>query len=759
MHSEQKPIYLCRNSKEAFKLSQHFNSKEKVMALHDFINNLFKKHPNINMPFRFFNAWRLIFKKYCNDKSIITFNGLIKIAIEHITSKDISIDCPIHFVNFDFRTPIEESFINACQTQIDVTFFVDTKIKPSIESRIFLNEEHECMQVVEWCRNQIEQNKKILIVTPQLDQIIDRLTSLLDKTFHPESFTPSLSQEKRIYQFSLNTPLFHLSMIYLNIKLIEFGARGFFNIKDLKNILCHNGWSNDQELFLRYRLIHQLERKRRGNVSIHELIEILETTEGLVHLTPSLMKHLDQIQVSHHEWREKRAPSAWIKTFDAYLKNIQSSLLNPRDGYEEGVYEAWKKITETVSSLDRLTDEISIQDMLETLQYYLKKTTHQHQHEGIFKIDILGFHEITYETYDATWIMNLNEHNWPTAKKMGEEDIFPSPILYPFISSKPHEDINFNYKKDTFNHNVIEYIEDNTSIKIDVAQTAKSGIKLLEAQSICPAWAFYEFRLGAKRLEDEDEENLTTRLRGNLFHKTLEQFWMEYKSSFLVSALSKDELSKKIQDIAHKNISAEKKKYPRILPEFFNIEEIRLINYLENWIQFELKRGDFEVKETEKNIPIHLGCLNFNIKIDRIDEVNQNKIVIDYKSGATKTLNEWFLNAYGELQMPFYALFASDKPIDAIAIGVINSSKPQWVGIGRDMELLKGIKDASCSAQYQSWDDLLAFWRYRINDAAKSYELGDAAVRFAREKDMTYCHVKPILRLPERTLQFEKTKQ
>ena len=48
MHSEQKPIYLCRNSKEAFKLSQHFNSKEKVMALHDFINNLFKKHPNIN---------------------------------------------------------------------------------------------------------------------------------------------------------------------------------------------------------------------------------------------------------------------------------------------------------------------------------------------------------------------------------------------------------------------------------------------------------------------------------------------------------------------------------------------------------------------------------------------------------------------------------------------------------------------------------------------------------------------------------------
>ncbi|MFZ9614940.1 MAG: PD-(D/E)XK nuclease family protein, partial [Candidatus Methylopumilus sp.] len=184
----------------------------------------------------------------------------------------------------------------------------------------------------------------------------------------------------------------------------------------------------------------------------------------------------------------------------------------------------------------------------------------------------------------------------------------------------------------------------------------------------------------------------------------------------------------------------------------------RLISYLEKWIHHELKRGDFEVKETEKNIPIQLGCLNFNIKIDRIDEVNQNNIVIDYKSGTTKTLNEWFLNTYGELQMPFYALFASNKPIDAIAIGVINAAKPQWIGIGRDKDLLQGIKD-STATQYQSWDDLIGFWKCRIDDAIKSYESGNAAVKFTREKDIAYCQVKPILRLPERILQFEQTKQ
>ncbi|MEY3785515.1 MAG: hypothetical protein RL241_863, partial [Pseudomonadota bacterium] len=365
--------------------------------------------------------------------------------------------------------------------------------------------------------------------------------------------------------------------------------------------------------------------------------------------------------------------------------------------------------------------------------------------------------------FNASKILDKFIHTSPFvtlsyAKKMGDEEIFPSPTMHSFVSSKLLEDTNFIYKKNKLNHDVIEYIEDNTSNKIEVQKTVKSGIKLLEAQSICPAWAFYEFRLGAKQIEDEDEENLTTRLRGNLFHKTLEEFWKEYKSSSLLSALEEKELSKKIQEIVHKNITIEKKKYPKILSVFFNIEEMRLISYLEKWINHELKRGDFKVKETEKNISIQLGCLNFNIKIDRIDEVNQNNIVIDYKSGTTKTLNEWFLNTYGELQMPFYALFASNKPMDGIAIGVINAAKPQWIGIGRDKDLLPGIKDFTAT-QYRSWDDLIDFWKCRIDNAVKSYESGNAAVIFTREKDMAYCQVKSILRLPERILQFERTKQ
>lgn len=161
-------------------------------------------------------------------------------------------------------------------------------------------------------------------------------------------------------------------MIYLNLSLIELSVRGFADIKNLKSVLSHSGWSDSQEISQRYRLINALERKRKGNISIKDLIEMYASENGLSDLTPSLEIHLSHIQSAHNEWRIKRNPSGWIKAFETYLKAIDSSLLKPKDAYEESIYGAWKKVTETLSSLDSLMGEVSIQDMFDIFQYYLK---------------------------------------------------------------------------------------------------------------------------------------------------------------------------------------------------------------------------------------------------------------------------------------------------------------------------------------------------------------------------------------------------
>ena len=58
--------------------------------------------------------------------------------------------------------------------------------------------------------------------------------------------------------------------------------------------------------------------------------------------------------------------------------------------------------------------------------------------------------------------------------------------------------------------------------------------------------------------------------------------------------------------------------------------------------------------------------------------------------------------------------------------------------------------------QFDDWQSLLSHWKASIEAIAQEIKLGEAAVRFYNEKDLMYCEVLPLLRLPERQLQFER---
>jgi len=51
---------------------------------------------------------------------------------------------------------------------------------------------------------------------------------------------------------------------------------------------------------------------------------------------------------------------------------------------------------------------------------------------------------------------------------------------------------------------------------------------------------------------------------------------------------------------------------------------------------------------------------------------------------------------------------------------------------------------------------VLAHWRTQITQTAQALKAGAAAVVFESEQDLAYCDVLPLLRLPERQLQFEQ---
>ncbi|MDV7395613.1 hypothetical protein RZS08_29765, partial [Arthrospira platensis SPKY1] len=67
-------------------------------------------------------------------------------------------------------------------------------------------------------------------------------------------------------------------------------------------------------------------------------------------------------------------------------------------------------------------------------------------------------------------------------------------------------------------------MDDHRAPPVNAGDTVRGGTALLKAQAICPAWAYFRYRLGAGRL-DEAAEGMDPRQRGTLLHTALEHLW------------------------------------------------------------------------------------------------------------------------------------------------------------------------------------------------------------------------------------------
>jgi exodeoxyribonuclease-5 len=71
------------------------------------------------------------------------------------------------------------------------------------------------------------------------------------------------------------------------------------------------------------------------------------------------------------------------------------------------------------------------------------------------------------------------------------------------------------------------------------------------------------------------------------------------------------------------------------------------------------------------------------------------------------------------------------------------------------------LSDEKCrkifsETDFPDWQSLLDHWKVSIQSIARELKSGEASIRFESEKQLAYCEVLPLLRLPERQLQFER---
>jgi ATP-dependent helicase/DNAse subunit B len=132
--------------------------------------------------------------------------------------------------------------------------------------------------------------------------------------------------------------------------------------------------------------------------------------------------------------------------------------------------------------------------------------------------------------------------------------------------------------------------------------------------------------------------------------------------------------------------------------------------------------------------------LRLKFRVDRIDEIEGQPCIIDYKTGKVNAEN-WLSDRMDEPQLPLYACVIEPTP-QAIAFAQIRKDKMAWKGMGTLP--LPGITPLENS----SWDDQIKAWRQQFALIAQEYKTGHASVTPKNNhQTCTYCDMQPFCRV------------
>ncbi len=200
----------------------------------------------------------------------------------------------------------------------------------------------------------------------------------------------------------------------------------------------------------------------------------------------------------------------------------------------------------------------------------------------------------------------------------------------------------------------------------------RSGVTFLKHQAACPFRAFAEMRLAAEPIEEADT-GLPAKAQGIILHEVLQHFWDEMKSQKQLLESTEDDCRRILRAHIHHALlrfrDRADESWQRAL---LDIEADRIESRLMQWLEVERRRLDFTVVKTEDTLEqMQLGGVELRCRIDRIDQVEQGMVLLDYKTGKVDS-KACDGERPDEPQLPAYAVLrqnsaSNEKPLAGIA--------------------------------------------------------------------------------------------
>jgi exodeoxyribonuclease-5 len=774
---------------------------------------------------RQFLRWRHTFEALCLKQQAIEPARLTALQIEliakyqSIISQEIALPKRILLAGFDRITPLEKclfELLKSCGVALEI---IATNATSGTQIQYFaLNDSHaECRAAVAWAKQKLLENPKaqLAIISPVLGNIRRELADLLDDTFHPETLQPSQCENPRYYDFSLGLALTEYPIVHSALLLLRLAStKANMIFEEVTPILQDVYWGSAAEMDARAQLDAYLRQKLNASYGLEALLNLASKlqTEG-VQLT-ALIQHLGVITQFQHQSQQRQTPSLWMVAFEDLLEALNWAKNRAISSHEYQAQQAFFEQLKALATLDAILGKITANEAVQKVNELCNAAMFQAEARGDIHIQILGLLETPAVQLDAVWALNMNDQYWPPPVKLNpllpaelqrsrgtpnasagiqslfatlvhqrlvvsapeivfsyalkedERELRPSPLLIndQFEVSATQPDTIQTVAEKLAQPVIMQMLDDSLAPAVAMDEKVRGGVKLFATQAICPAWAFYQYRLGANKLE-MPIDGLDNMSRGSLLHKVLQLFWQDCKILSNLKAMSDEQRAVAVDSAIEQSIHVLRHEISMHLPpQVMQIEQHRLQQLLQFWLDLELERADFKIQACEEKYSIEVEGLPLTFTIDRIDALTDGGlVVIDYKTSMVVANKSWADDRIAEPQLPIYVSLAlKDEQVVAVCFAKIRTDESKFIGLSvdegvlPDVTALEKVKNNSAFIRFEHWDDLLQHWHTSLTNIAHEIKSGVASVTFNKETDLTYCDVKPLLRLPERMLQFEK---
>jgi probable DNA repair protein len=582
---------------------------------------------------------------------------------------------------------------------------------------------------------------------------------------------------------------------------------------DVSAVLLSPFWSaSQQEADARAQLDAKMREHLPMQFKLTQWIEFanFHLAKGLN--IPHLLAHIKAVEVLSSN--RKSTAAQWAETLTKMLSALNWPGERALTSLEYQVCNAWQKALSQLKQLDVLGNSLYQAEAVQILRQICTDQVFQAETTQEASIQILGIMEALSAPVDAMWCMHMNDHIWPPPAR-------PNPLLPAFIqraTKLPNADNSvqaafaeniqqrlihsakhmiFSSSKtegnsqlrasplmkdipllenvclaetlaetlSNFSHQDLQWMNDHTAPKVQAGEHVAGGTSLFRAQAICPAWAFYQYRLGAKALK-APSNGLDSMTRGILVHGVLAAFWQNRHFNDLRN-MSDDNFAQALNAAIKVTLDEVLGQQKILSANLLDLEHERLFKLVGDWLRFEIKYWEQDRKETfeivacEADKTILIGGIEVRLKIDRIHQLDNGGIeFIDYKTGQKPDIKSWGEPRIIEPQLPIYAVFYEEASnVMGVQFGMVKSVEHAFSGVSdMDFDADTDKRKPKFIQQFAGWQYLLQHWRASIESIAEEIKAGEAAVKFVDDKNLAYCEVLPLLRLPERQLQFERFK-